>query len=119
MKKLYKYIIITLVSIILTNALLSNVVMAADKEDPFLSHTNTNHNDIFTGNSIVALPLSCITGLGSKNPKLKCVASIIKIIIKIQHIILLFRILFLVFIFLHPLFQILVFPYIQVLFHIY
>lgn len=52
MKKLYNYLIITLVSIILTNALLSNVVMAADKEDPFLSHTNTNHNDIFTGNSI-------------------------------------------------------------------
>lgn len=52
MKKLYNYLIITLVSIILTNALLSNVVMAADKEDPFLSHTNTNHNNIFTGNSI-------------------------------------------------------------------
>lgn len=52
MKKLYNYLIVTLVSIILTNALLSNVVMAAEKEDPFLSHTNTNHNEIFTANSI-------------------------------------------------------------------
>lgn len=52
MKKLYKYIIITLVSIILTNALLSNVVIADNKEDPFLSHTNTNHNEIMTGEDI-------------------------------------------------------------------
>lgn len=52
MKKLYNYLIVTLVSIILTNALLSNVVMAADKQDPFLDYTNTNHNGIFTGDSI-------------------------------------------------------------------
>lgn len=49
MKKLYKFITITLVSIILTNALLSNVVMATSTDDPFLQHTNTNFNNIMTG----------------------------------------------------------------------
>ena len=53
MKKLYKFITITLVSIILTNALLSNVVMAIDKEDdPFLQHTNTDFSNIMTGEDI-------------------------------------------------------------------
>ena len=53
MKKLYKFITITLVSIILTNALLSNVVMAADKEDdPFLQHTDTDLSDVMTGEDI-------------------------------------------------------------------
>ena len=51
MKKLYKYIATILVSIILTNALLSNVALA-EKEDPFLSQTTTDHNKILTANDI-------------------------------------------------------------------
>lgn len=52
MKKLYKFITITLVSIILTNALLSNVVMAASTDDPFLQHTNTDFGNIMTGEDV-------------------------------------------------------------------
>lgn len=52
MKKLYKIIVTILVSIILTNALLSSVVYADEQKDPFLSQTNTNYNKILTPEDI-------------------------------------------------------------------
>lgn len=52
MKRLYKSLVTILVSIILTNALLSSVVFADEKKDPFLSHSNTNYNEILTQNVI-------------------------------------------------------------------
>ncbi len=52
MKKLSKSLITILVSIILTNALLSSVVFADEQKDPFLSQTNTNYNKILTPEDI-------------------------------------------------------------------
>ncbi len=52
MKKLSKSLITILVSIILTNALLSSVVFADEQKDPFLSQTNTNYNKILTQEDI-------------------------------------------------------------------
>lgn len=50
MKKIYRFIAAILVSIFLTNALLSNVVLADNQnaKDPLLSQTNTDHNKIQT-----------------------------------------------------------------------